>query len=90
LLPCSITFGVLDTLAIPTTKDEVEDGLTLVHNEMVQDTYNASSVSKTPKVIEQGSNGPGTDSSNLGDNEEKKAEAPKTEAAKAPKAEEKK
>lgn len=55
-----------DKLAIPTTKDEVEDGLTLVRNEMVQGTYNASNVSQTPKVI--GNNNSSTaDSSNLGD-----------------------
>lgn len=57
-----------EKLAIPTTKDEVEDGLTLVRNQMMQGSYNASSISQTPKVIQQGSNALKTDSAKLGDN----------------------
>ena len=43
-----------DKLAIPTTKGEVEDGLTLTRNQMIQGSYNQpSSVSTTPKLGDQ-------------------------------------
>ncbi|GMN89158.1 LysM peptidoglycan-binding domain-containing protein [Francisella sciaenopsi] len=43
-----------DKLAIPTTKGEVEDGLTLTRNQMIQGSYNqSSSVSTTPKLGDQ-------------------------------------
>ncbi|MBK2079410.1 LysM peptidoglycan-binding domain-containing protein [Francisella orientalis] len=43
-----------DKLAIPTTKGEVEDGLTLTRNQMIQGSYNQpSSVSITPKLGDQ-------------------------------------
>ncbi|MBK2028467.1 LysM peptidoglycan-binding domain-containing protein [Francisella noatunensis] len=43
-----------DKLAIPTTKGEVEDGLTLTRNQMIQGSYNQpSSVSTTPKLDDQ-------------------------------------
>ncbi|GAB4222309.1 MAG: LysM peptidoglycan-binding domain-containing protein [Francisella sp.] len=35
--------GVGDKLAIPTTKDEVEDGLTLMRNQILQNSYNNNS-----------------------------------------------
>ncbi|MEY8702618.1 LysM peptidoglycan-binding domain-containing protein [Francisella philomiragia] len=43
-----------DKLAIPTTKGEVEDGLTLTRNQMIQGSYNQpSSVSTTPNLGDQ-------------------------------------
>ncbi|MED7788191.1 LysM peptidoglycan-binding domain-containing protein [Francisella sp. 19X1-34] len=57
-----------DKLAIPTTKGEVEDGLTLVRNQMIQGSYGQTDKGSTAKPTSSNSTPSSVTSNKLGDN----------------------
>ncbi|WP_150467885.1 LysM peptidoglycan-binding domain-containing protein [Francisella sp. SYW-9] len=70
-----------DKLAIPTTKGEVEDGLTLVRNQMIQGSYGQTEKDSTPTPA------PSTTTRKLGDNSmlpSKEKEAPSMQNTSVP------